>query len=77
MRTVGDGLVALAAALAVFVGFGTSIAQGMVATKAVEAVGKNPDAANEIRGILILGAGLAETAAIYGMLIAFMIIFVL
>lgn len=77
MKTVGDGLIALGAALAVFVGFGTSIGQAWVGAKAVEAVGKNPDAANEIRGILILGAGLVETAAIYGLLIAFMIIFVL
>ena len=77
MRSVGDGLVAIGAALAVFVGVGTSIGQGWAAAKAVEATGKNPDAVNEIRGILILGAGLVETAAIYGMLIAFMIIFVL
>ncbi len=75
-KTVGDGLVAIAAALAVMTGIFSTIGQGYAAAKAVEAVGKNPEAVNEIRTMLILGAGIAETAAIYGLLIAFIIIFV-
>lgn len=75
-RTVGDGLVAIAAALAVMTGIFSTLGQGYAAAKAVEAVGKNPEAVNEIRTMLILGAGIAETAAIYGLLIAFVLIFV-
>ena len=75
-KTVGDGLVAIAAALAVMTGIFSTIGQGYAAAKAVEAVGKNPEAVNEIRTMLILGAGIAETAAIYGLLVAFIIIFV-
>lgn len=74
-RTVGDGLVAIAAALAVMTGIFSTVGQGYAAAKAVEAVGKNPDAENQIRTMLILGAGIAETAAIYGLLIAFVLIF--
>lgn len=73
--TIGDGLIALAAALAVFTGIGSCIGQGYAAAKAVEAVGKNPEASNEIRTMLMLGAGIAETAAIYGLLIAFLLLF--
>ncbi len=74
-RTVGDGLVAIAAALAVMTGIFSTLGQGFAAAKAVEAVGKNPEAVNEIRTMLILGAGIAETAAIYGLLVAFILIF--
>ena len=71
----GKGLVAIAAAMAVMTGIFSTLGQGYAAAKAVEAVGKNPEANNEIRTMLMLGAGIAETAAIYGMLIAFLLIF--
>ena len=71
------GLIAIGAGLAVITGMMTGIGQGFAAGKAVEAVGKNPEAENKIRTMLILGCGLAETCAIYGMLISFLIIFVL
>lgn len=73
--SIGRGLVAIAAALAVMTGIFSTVGQGYTAAKAVEAVGKNPDAEKQIRSMLILGAGIAETAAIYGMLISFMLIF--
>ncbi len=73
---IGEGLVALGAGLAVFTGLGSGIGQGMAAAKAVEAVGKNPEAQAEIRTMLMLGAGIAETASIYGLLIAFLLLFV-
>ena len=71
------GLIAIGAALATLTGMFTAIGQGYAASKAVESVAKNPDAESKIRTMLILGCGLAETCAIYGMLIAFLIIFVL
>ena len=74
--SVGQGLVAIGAGLAVLTGILTGMGQGFAAGKAVEAVGKNPEAQSKIRSMLILGAGLAETCAIYGMLIAFLILFV-
>ncbi|NMB19220.1 MAG: ATP synthase F0 subunit C [Erysipelothrix sp.] len=74
--SIGKGLVAIAAALSVMTGIFSTLGQGYAAAKAVEAVGKNPEASNEIRTMLMLGAGIAETAAIYGMLVAFLLIFV-
>jgi len=76
MGDIGRGLVAIGAGLAVLTGMMTGIGQGYSAGKAVEAVGRNPEAENKIRSMLILGAAIAETCAIYGMLIAFLLIFV-
>lgn len=73
--SVGRGLIAIGAGIAVLTGMMTGIGQGFAAGKAVEAVGKNPEAENKIRSMLILGAGIAETCAIYGMLIAFLLMF--
>ena len=57
---IGEGLVALGAGLAVFTGLGSGIGQGLAAAKAVEAVGKNPEAQAEIRTMLMLGAGIGN-----------------
>jgi F-type H+-transporting ATPase subunit c len=73
---IGRGLVAVGAGLAVMTGMMTGIGQGFAAGKAVEAVGRNPEAENKIRSMLILGDAIAETCAIYGMLIAFLLMFV-
>ena len=74
---VGQGLIAIGAGIAMLAGMMTGFGQGYAAGQAVEAVGRNPEAEGKIRSMLILGAAIAETAAIYGMLIAFVIIFVL
>jgi len=74
--SIGAGLIAIGAGIAVLTGLMTGIGQGNAAGKAVEAVGRNPEAENKIRAMLILGDAIAETCAIYGMLIAFLLIFV-
>lgn len=71
------GLIALAAALSVMTGMVTGIFEGKVAIKAVEMTGKNPEAAEQIRSMAIIGAAISETCAIYGLLVSFLIIFVL
>ncbi|MBQ1877996.1 MAG: F0F1 ATP synthase subunit C [Erysipelotrichaceae bacterium] len=71
------GLIAIAAALSVMTGMVTGIGEARVAQQAVESIGKNPDAADQIRSMAIIGAAISETCAIYGLLIAFLIIFVL
>jgi F-type H+-transporting ATPase subunit c len=71
------GIIALAAALSVMTGMVTGIGEANVAVHAVDAIGKNPDAADKIRSMSIIGAAISETCAIYGMLVAFLIIFVL
>jgi F-type H+-transporting ATPase subunit c len=73
---IAYGLVAIGGGIAILAGMMTGFGQGYAAGKAVEAVGRNPEAESKIRSMLILGAAIAETAAIYGMLIAFIILFV-
>ncbi|MHA3828654.1 ATP synthase F0 subunit C [Mycoplasma sp. Z1473D] len=70
------GLAALGAGLAAIGVLGTGIGQGYAAGKAAEAVGRNPEAESKIRLMLIIGAGIAETAAIYAFIIALLLIFV-
>ena len=71
------GMECIAAALAVFTGFSQGFGEGMVAAAAVEAIGKNPEAAGEIRSNMILGIALTETTGIYGLLISILILFLI
>jgi F-type H+-transporting ATPase subunit c len=73
---IGAALAAIGAGLAVFTGFGTGIGQGGAAGKAVEAVGRQPEAVGAIRSTMIVGQAVAETTGIYGFLTAIFLIFV-
>lgn len=75
--STGKGLVAIGAGLAMIGVFGTGVGQGYAAGKAAEAVGRNPEAASKIRTMMIIGMAIAESAAIYSLIIAFLLIFVL
>ena len=70
-----SGLIAIAAALAIAVStIGPAIGQGFTASKAMEAIARQPEAAGDIRSTLILSLGLMEALTIYGLLIAFMLV---
>ena len=73
---IEKGLIAIGAGLAVMTGMMTGIGEGFVAGKAVEAIGRNPEAEGKIRSTMILGIALSETCAIYGLLVAILLIFV-
>ena len=73
---ISTGLIAIGAGLAVMTGMMTGIGEGFVAGKAVEAIGKNPEAEGKIRSTMILGIALSETCTIYGLLVAILLIFV-
>lgn len=61
----------IGAALAIGLGtFGAALAQGMVASRACENIGKYPESSGNIRGTLFLSLVLIETLAIYSLLIA-------
>ena len=53
---------------------GPAIAQGIVASKAMESIARQPEAAGQIRSSLILALRLIEALTIYGLLIAFFLI---
>ena len=64
----------IAAAIAVFTGAGAGIGIGVATAKATESVARQPEASGKIQSVLLLGAALAEATAIYGLVIAIMII---
>jgi len=55
---------------------GPAIAIGMMGSKALEATGRNPEAASEIRTSLILAIAFAEAIAIYVLVVALILKFV-
>ncbi len=54
---------------------GPGIGIGIVVGKALEAMGRNPEMAGEIRTNMILGIAFAESLAIFSLVVAFIIRF--
>jgi len=57
-------------------GFGPALAIGILTGKALEAIGRNPEAASKIQTNMILGAAFAEAIAIYALVVALILKFV-
>jgi F-type H+-transporting ATPase subunit c len=53
-----------------------ALAIGLLTGKALEAMGRNPEAANEVRTSMILGIAFAEAIAIYSLVVGLIIKFV-
>lgn len=71
------GIAAIGAGLAVgLTGLGVGIGQGNGTRGALEAMGRNPEAESKIKSTMLLGIGMTESAAIYGLLVAILILFV-
>ncbi len=70
-----DGLVAIGAGIAVLTGFGAGIGMGIATSKACEAIARQPEASGKIQSALLLGLALAESTAIYGFVIAILMVF--
>ena len=70
------GLLAIAAGIAVFTGVGAGIGIGIATGKAAEGISRQPEASGKIMTTTILGAVLSEATAIYGFVIALIILFV-
>ena len=51
-----------------------AFAQGWTATHAMDAIARQPEAAGGIRGALVISLALMEALAIYGMVVAIMLI---
>jgi len=56
--------------------FGAALAQGRAVAAAAEAIARNPGAAGEIRGSLILGLVLIESLVIYVLLVSLILFFI-
>ena len=66
--------VMLAKALAIGIGvLGPGISVGLIGAKAMEAIGRNPEASGKVLVAMLLAAAFAEAIAIYALVIAFSI----
>ena len=67
----------IGAGFAIGVGaIGPAIGIGMLGAKAMEAIGRNPEAAGQIQTNMILAIAFAEAIAIYALVVAILIKFV-
>lgn len=75
----GESLVlaasALGAGISMIAGIGAGIGQGFAAGKGAEGVGRQPEAQGDIIRTMLLGAAVAETTGIYGLVIALILLF--
>lgn len=75
--SVTEELKDIAAALAIGLGaLGPALGIGLIGKGALEAIGRNPEAASEVRTTLILAIAFAEAVAIYALVVALIIKFV-
>lgn len=67
----------IGAALAIGLGaIGPGIGVGLIGAKAVEAMGRNPEASGLVQTNMILGFAFAEAIAIYALVISLLVKFV-
>lgn len=71
-----EGLKLIASALAIGIGaIGPGIGIGLIGGRALEAMGRNPEAESSIRTTMILAIAFAEAVAIYALVISLIIKF--
>lgn len=72
-----EGLKLIATGLAIGLGaIGPGIGVGLLAGRAMEAIGRNPEAEGKIRTNMILAIAFTEAIAIYALVVALIIKFV-
>ena len=67
-------LAVIGAGIAALTGIGAGIGIGLATGKSAEAIARQPEAESKISKALLLGCALAEATAIYGFVIALLII---
>lgn len=64
---------------AIAIGMGTlmpALAIGLIGSKAVEAIGRNPESSSKVQTMAILAIAFAEAVAIYALVVALILKFV-
>ena len=57
-------------------GIGPGVGIGLLVSGALQAIGRNPESEGSVRTLMIVGAGLAESVAIYALVVALILLFV-
>ena len=68
--------IAAAAIIAVVAGLG-AVAMALTIMKTIDGIARQPEAAGNIRGAMMLGLVFIETAIIYALIVAILVVFVL
>ena len=69
---MGQGI---GAGLALIAGIGPGIGEGYAVGKAIETIGRQPEASGAITRTMIIGDALAETTGLYSLVIALLLMF--
>ena len=77
MEGLDIGLKAIGAGIAMVGAIGAGAGIGLLVQGALQAIGRNPDVANTIQTNMILGIVFTEAIAIYCLVVALIILFVL
>ncbi|MCL1819011.1 MAG: ATP synthase F0 subunit C [Spirochaetaceae bacterium] len=67
-------LLGVGAGIAVFTGIGAGIGIGIATSGLVQAIARQPEASGKITPLFFVGVALAESTAIYGLVIAILLI---
>jgi F-type H+-transporting ATPase subunit c len=67
-------LVAVGAGIAVFTGLGAGIGIGIATSGFLQAISRQPEASGKMTPMFFVGVALAESTAIYGLVIAILLI---
>ena len=71
-----DSIKAIAMAIAAGIGvLGPGIGIGMLVSRALEAIGRNPEAAGQVQATMFIGIAFVEALAIFALVVAFVIKF--
>ena len=71
------GLIAIGAAIAIFTGGLSSLGESWIACHAIDAMSRNPEQQGKLQSTMILAIALDESCAIYALIVAILIIFIL
>ncbi|MDR2942440.1 MAG: ATP synthase F0 subunit C [Treponema sp.] len=67
-------LIAIGAGIAVFTGIGAGVGIGIATSGFLQAVSRQPEASGKMTPMFFVGVALAESTAIYGLVIAILLI---
>ena len=67
-------MVALGAGIAVFTGIGAGIGIGLATSGFMNAISRQPEASGKMMKMFLVGVALAESTAIYGLVVAILLI---
>ena len=74
-RSIVIAASALGAGIAMIAGIGPGIGQGIAVSRALEAIGRQPECKGDVTSTMLLGCAVAESTGIYALVIALILIY--